>query len=524
MKKTIKSQHALQGVDVRGAIRRHSAIRFLLFFFFLVTGFWFLVSGVEAAVGTGTNRRLETGEANEAGPKVSSPTSGRRASSSLGAPFATGKLSGSRFRIQPGFLAASLSTTKAVPPSQLDLTVLSAKTAPLGLAIPSASWQRDADPIFIWDAPAGGLDLAGYSYALDAQPDDTVDTTDTSWDVAQDPIKRLADGQHTFWVKALNTAGNSGKAASFEPWVDTTPPTITSYGPTPGGLLNTLSPTISATLVEPHSGVDVDGLVLSVNGSRASVSFDEATGIATARGAGLLREGTNRMELRVTDRLGNAQTPVIWSVTADVTPPTGSVALNAGASMTTSVYATLNLAASDTTSGVSRMLISNDPIIGYVEEPFAATRELWRLNAVRGAQKVYVKFADVAGNVSEPVFDEIELGLLAPDTVILSGPAGATPERAAQFTFSCPEGDCVFSYAFDHQEWSPWSTAASVNQAGLPFGNHYFKVKAAREANGIPGIQPDEEDPTPAERTWIVGVQLPTLVPRGSPIKLWRLE
>ncbi|MBI3087726.1 MAG: hypothetical protein HYY91_02395, partial [Candidatus Omnitrophica bacterium] len=72
-------------------------------------------------------------------------------------------------------------------------------------------------------------------------------------------------------------------------------------------------------------------------------------------------------------------------------------------------------------------------------------------------------------------------------------------------------------------EWSDQTTAAAP--AELVFGNHYFKVKAAKEVNGIPGIQPDEEDPTPAERTWIVGVETPGLfLPRGAPIKLWRVE
>ena len=90
------------------------------------------------------------------------------------------------------------------------------------------------------------------------------------------------------------------------------------------------------------------------------------------------------------------------------------------------------------------------------------------------------------------------LDLLAPETILLSGPAGITPEREAKFTFGCPEGNCVYSHAFDHDDWSDWSSETSATVGGLPFGNHYFKVKAARELNGIEGIQPDEQDPTPA--------------------------
>lgn len=406
------------------------------------------------------------------------------------------------------------------------MTVLYAKTAPLGTEIAPKAWQRDVDPIFIWEAPALGIDVAGYSYALDATPDNTIDTTGTSWNVADDPIKKVTDGIHTFSVKALNTAGQSGNVISFEIWIDTAPPTINTYTPPPGLLLNTLMPLITAQVTEPHSGIDPSGMLLEINGSSVSAGFDQTTGTVSASGSGSVREGSNRVELRLTDRAGNSQTPLVWSFTADVTPPAGTILINSGASMTTSVYVTLNLTASDAISGIARMLLSSDPLIGYVEESYASVRELWRLNPVRGTQKVYVKFVDGAGNTSEPASDDIDLGLLAPDTLILSGPAGLTPQRRATFTFSCPEGGCVFSYAFDNNAWSEWSdqtTAAAPSE--LVFGNHYFKVKAAKEVNGIPGIQPDEEDPTPAERTWIVGVETPGLfIPRGAPIKLWRVE
>ncbi|MBI3319823.1 MAG: hypothetical protein HYZ89_04475 [Candidatus Omnitrophica bacterium] len=481
-------------------------------------------STVEAAVSKGQNRRLETAVISETGGKITSPRFSLQGSAGepvAGVPSST---LGSGRVGQAGFIAVTLGRRQASP-GQLDITVLHAKTEPFGVEIAPKTWQRDADPVFLWEAPTGGLDIAGYSFALDAMPDDTVDTTATSWDVAKDPIQKLADGQHTFWVKAVNSAGNSGKPISFEIWIDTTPPTITAYSPPPGSLLNTLSPTLTASFSETASGIDPQAVRLVINGGRAQPSLDETATTMTASGSGLVKEGTNRIDLRITDRAGNASTPLLWTFVVDTTPPTGSILINGGSSMTTSVYVTLNLTASDAISGVTRMLLSNDPLVGYVDEPFASVRQLWRLTAVRGAQKVYVKFGDGAGNVSEPISAEIELGLLAPETIILSGPAGVTPDRTAKFTFTCPEGNCVFSYAFDYEEWSPWSNETTATSADLPFGNHYFKVKAAREINGVDGIQIDEEDPTPAERTWIVGVEAPVnLMPKGAPVKLWRLE
>jgi len=171
------------------------------------------------------------------------------------------------------------------------------------------------------------------------------------------------------------------------------------------------------------------------------------------------------------------------------------------------------------------MLLSNQALTGYVEEPYVALRELWQLIPASGEQTVYVKFVDQAGNISDPVADTIALTLLSPDTVITGGPAGLIPQTGGTFTYLCPEGDCVFSYAVDHDAWSNWSSETSVTITELAYGNHYFRVKAAKDTNGTPGIQSDEEDASPAERTWIVGSQPPIFtVPQGPPIKLWRLD
>jgi len=476
----------------------------------------------EAAVSKGTDKELQAAETNQGGGTATSSRFSQQLT--VGGGVAGNRSSSARFRVIPGFLSAALSGQAELPVSNLDLRVLYAKTDPLGLRITPAAWQTDRDPIFLWDAPALGTEVEGYSYAFDAAPDDVIDTVATSFDVAVSAMKTLADGKHTFSVKALNSAGNSGSAISVEIWVDTTAPQIVASAPAPGTLLNTAASSITATVADGSSGVSQAGVTLLLNGQAAAIQFNDATGVVTATGE-RWQEGANSLELRVADAVGNAQTPLIWSVTVDTVPPSGAVEINAGATMTTSLYVTLGLSGSDATSGIARVLLSNEEASGYVEEPYVASRELWKLNAVRGAQRVYAKFVDRAGNISVPVSDEIDLILLSPETVITSGPAGYSPVLSVTFEFMCPEGNCVFSYAFDHGEWSEWSAATTATAGGLALGNHYFRVKAAKEVNGTEGIQPDEEDPSPAERTWVAGVEPPLFaVPKGPPIKVWRLE
>ena len=476
----------------------------------------------EGAVSTGKDRQLQAADTNQGGGALSSTNF--RQQSSIGSAISSNQMTSSRFRVVSGFIGASLSaSTSAVPVSELDMKVLHAKSDPLGVELTERTWQKVSSPLFLWEPPTGP-EVAGYSYAMDSSPDNIIDTTSTSFDVATSFLQKLTDGKHTFSVKAINSAGTAGKPISFELWIDTSPPQITAYSPSPGTLLNTLSPTVNATITDVGSGVDKTRLNLLLNGASIPVVYNETTGVVTATG-GTWREGANSLELRVADVIGNAPASLIWSVTLDTKPPTGTVTLNGGAKMTTSVHVTLNVSASDAISGVARMMISNDELTGYVEEPFASVRELWKLNAIRGKQKVYVKFVDRAGNVSAPISAEIDLGLLSPETVITSGPAGFSPDRNATFTFMCPEGNCVFSFAVDNGPWSDWNPATTAIAKELPFGNHYFRVKAAKEANGLEGIQPDEEDPSPAERTWVVGVEPPVLiVPQGPAIKMWRLE
>jgi len=475
----------------------------------------------EAAVSKGTDKQLEAGATNQGGGTTSA--SQFRQQGSVGEPTAGVRIASARFRIFPGFLGASLSGASTTLVSQIDIIALDAKTEPLGLAITPKTWQADHDPIFLWEPPPTGAEVAGYSYALDSAPDAVVDTTSTSFDVATASPNQLADGVRTFTVQAINTAGNAGKPLSLELWVDTTPPQIVTYTPSPAALVNAAA-AVRATLSDAASGVNQTTASLLVNGSAAALSYDAATGVLTATG-GAWKEGANSLELRVADAVGNAQTPLVWSVTLDTKPPTGTVTINAGAAMTTSVHVTLGLNASDATSGLSSMLISNDLLTGYVQEPYTAIRKLWKLTPIRGLRDVYVKFVDAAGNTSGPVSDAIDLVLLSPETVIISGPAGFTQNQTPTFTFRCPEGDCLFARAFDNDEWSEWGPSTSATKAGLVFGNHYFRVKAAKDLNGTAGIQPDEEDPSPAERTWIVGVEPSILtVPKGPHIKMWRLE
>ena len=147
------------------------------------------------------------------------------------------------------------------------------------------------------------------------------------------------------------------------------------------------------------------------------------------------------------------------------------------------------------------------------------------LPAISGTRKVYVKFKDTAGNESQIFSDTIELIIIAPDTIITSGPSMVTRSTEALFTFKSTVDGCVFRWKFDDEEWSDWSVDRSVKKQDLTEGNHYFKVQAAKDVNNNGQIDTDEIDPVPEERTWTIGegVVKPG-IPKRRPFRFWKKE
>lgn len=513
-------------------MRRHPRSRLsrralgVLSLFFLMA----MAQDARADVSQGDSTQLEIAGFSQAAGNASS-SNFQQAAAVSGGP-SSDVLSSPTYKIVPGIIGALHSgNTKGIidaleeEQGALDITVLYARTSPIGTTIDPEAWQLDADPIYLWEPPSGGLDVAGYSYAFDTSPDEVVDTTKASFDVEVEMTGMLGDGVHSFWVRAVSSSGVGGEPIAFTIWVDTTSPTVSSYAPNPGSLLSTATPRIAATLYESGSGINASTIDLQINSSSVPVLYDPVSGLMTTSWAGAFREGANSLELNVSDVLGNTAVPLLWSVTIDTVAPTGIIIINSGAAMTTSMYVALGLSAQDAVSGIAAMKISNEPFTGYVQETYVTVRKLWSLTPITGGRRVYVIFVDKAGNESTPIYDEIELTLFSPETVIMAGPAGFTPQQSALFAFLCPEGSCVFSYAFDNAEWSPWSSQTEVTLGNLKAGNHYFRVKAAKEFNGVEGIQLEEEDPSPAQRSWIVTFETPQLmIPFGPPIKLWRID
>jgi len=105
--------------------------------------------------------------------------------------------------------------------------------------------------------------------------------------------------------------------AAAVPSVDTTPPTISDLTPPDGTLVNTATPTISATVTDA-SGIDVDTIAMTVDETTVTPIYD--TGLVSYVVTETLSEGSHTVILNVLDTVNN-QATASWSFTVDTTPP-----------------------------------------------------------------------------------------------------------------------------------------------------------------------------------------------------------
>lgn len=404
----------------------------------------------------------------------------------------------------------------------MEVPIIWARVSVVGDEIPSKLWQDCGTPYMYWDYPVTGQTVAGYSYAWGSEPNDDLDTAGESY---QTPDDLLSDGVRVFNLRAQNTAGSWSETALFEIWLDRAEPIVGMYSPTNGTTIATDTPTISISVSDENSGVVTDGIDMTINRSSVSATYDEGAGRVVYIPSIPLSEGDNVVSLKVSDLVGNTTSPLVWSFVVDTRGPSGSIIINNQDALTNSIYVNLTLSASDSTTGVNSMSISNDGVFdreGW--ENFATKRDSWGLPAISGTRKVYVKFKDNAGNESEIFSDTIELIIIAPDTIITSGPSLSTKSSKALFTFKATVYGCVFRWKFDDEEWSDFSSDTSIEKEDLADGNHYFKVQAAKDVNNNGEIDADEIDPVPEERTWTIGEIARPDMPKKRPFRFWKKE
>ena len=118
-------------------------------------------------------------------------------------------------------------------------------------------------------------------------------------------------------------------------------------------------------------------------------------------------DGFKAVYFRVRNTMGVSSAVSSDSIVLDSAPPTGSIAINAGAARTYTMIVTLNVLATDSGVGVAQMRFSDNTVSWSAWEPYAPVRNGWILTSGIGMKTVYVQFRDLLGNASISYSDTI---------------------------------------------------------------------------------------------------------------------
>ena len=282
----------------------------------------------------------------------------------------------------------------------------------------------------------------------------------------------LAEGGHSFDVRALDAAGNASAAASASWTIDTTRPVVTiDSGPA--------DPT-NATSARFDFRSDKEGtFACSLDGE----GFTACSSPATYSG---LLDGRHSFEVKATDGLGTTGLPTRYEWTVDTTAPPPPAVAGGPATPTNRTTASFVFADSEANLTFRCQLDGAAATSCTSPASYAALAS--------GPHTFKVTAVDAAGNASAAASYGWVVDLVPPDTTIASHPGAIETTAPATFAFTSSEGGSAFRCSLDGAAPAPCATPQTYGS--LAVGPHSFTVAAVDAAGNV--------DPTPASYAWTV--------------------
>ena len=296
----------------------------------------------------------------------------------------------------------------------------------------------------------------------------------------------LADGEHTFRVRATDAVGNADASPATHAWtVDSAAPAITLTDQ-PDSLSNSSSARFAFTASEEATIVCKLDDAVEFTACQSPATFAD------------LADGAHVLEIRAVDQAGNAGAAARYAWTIDTAAPATTIDAQPNAT-SAAREATFEFSADE--AGTTFECRLDDAAFATCTSP--AT-----YNALGdGAHTFAVRATDAAGNSdASPATHGWTVDTTAPQTAIDDGPAGRVAQTTATFVFSANE-DATFACKLDD---GAFSACASPHQmSNLDAGAHTFEVRSTDLAGNADG--------TPAIAEWIVDTVPPVVTIEAAP-------
>ena len=267
----------------------------------------------------------------------------------------------------------------------------------------------------------------------------------------------IADGLHTFAVKATDPAGNTSAETSFAWTVDTTPPAVV-FSAKPPDPSNDVTPSFSFSTGEPGSSL---ACKLDAGAFASCVS---------PKDLGTLAPGQHTFSVRATDPAGNTGAQASHTWTIDTAAPTTTITQKP-TDLSNSRGPSFAFTASEAGSSFSCRLDGAAFAACTTPKIYAALGD--------GAHTFEVRATDLAGNTGASSTHTWSIDATTPTVTISQKPGDPTNDTSPSFTFGASE-TVSFQCKLDAAAAAGCSGTMSYPIVGQ--GQHTFIVSATDAA------------------------------------------
>lgn len=309
--------------------------------------------------------------------------------------------------------------------------------------------------------------------------------------------KTLAEGSHTFSVRAIDTASNTSTTVTHTLTIDTTPPVVTFTTPASSGsiLLNSQlsNVTIAGTCSENGRPVIITGAA-SESANCASNAWSSTVDLSGQE------DGTLTLTVSQTDIASNVSALVSKTFVKDIVAPAISVTTPA-ATKGNVAYGTFNWTMTEahvasgasfsveffngaTWSSVGTKIVTAGPNSATAYTLSAANLP----NVSTSSARVRISFADAAGNLGTATSGTFIVDSTRPilSGFVLNGGVSSTTTSSVPLSFSASDANKVTHICFKYNSspepilsdacWTPIQTTGVTASTTVSVSDYFFRI------------------------------------------------